>query len=105
MATKKKTKQENQGPVSFKTYQKGSQVIAEITCDPLNMKNLLFILEEVYAVVVHMNSDYSKKIGFLQGNVDSLKINQDSINSNFLRIETELFKLKNKPWWRRFLGL
>lgn len=104
MATKKKIKSE-ESSYSFKSYRKGDKIIAEITCDPLNMKNLLYIMQEIYTVVVHMNSDYSKKIGFLQGFIDAIKLNQESLNSNFLRIETELFKLKNKPWWRRFLGL
>lgn len=104
MPTKKK-QTETKNEYSFKSYRKGDKVIAEITCDPLNMKNLLYIMEEIYAVVVHMNSDYSKDIGSLQGFTQALKENQDILSQNFLKLDTELFKLKHKPWWKRFLGL
>jgi len=100
---KKKTDKKEK-TYTIKHFQKGETVCTQITCDPLTLKALLKIVEDLYGAVLHMNSDFSKKIGFLEGEIDSLQINQRSINSNFLRIETELFEIKNKPWWKRFLG-
>lgn len=90
---------------SLKSLYKGDKVIAKITCNPLTMKVLLKIIEDMYAVILHMNSDYAKKIGFLEGQVEALKATQGLLNTNYLTLDTELFKIKNKPWWKRFLGL
>lgn len=91
---------------SIKTIQEGDKYVTQITCNPLTMKVLLKVIEDLYAVVLHMNNDYAQDIGFMKGQFDAITMNQKSLNSNFLRIETELFKLKNKkPFWKRFLGL
>lgn len=90
---------------SIKTVQNGDKYVTQITCSPLTMKVLLKILEDLYAVVLHINNDYAEDIGFLKGQFDAITMNQKSLNSNFLRMETDLFKLKNKPWWKKMLGL
>lgn len=90
---------------SIKIVQNGDKYVTQITCSPLTMKVLLKILEDLYAVVLHINNDYAEDIGFLKGQFDAITMNQKSLNSNFLRMETDLFKLKNKPWWKKMLGL
>lgn len=112
MTKKKEEKKETptcaqgMGTYNLSYYEKNGMVSGlKINVNPLNMKNLLVVCEDLYTQVVQLNSKVSEKTGYLQGEYDAIIANQKTLYSRLMRVENELNKLIYKPWWKRFLGL